>query len=85
MKFQLVAAATHVARHARRNVPLLLGFLLLVALGLSPVLAQLGQPPNPAVSPQVQIPNTSAAEPVTERQSGGEANLILPRSLLPKI
>ena len=74
MKFQLVAAATHDARHARRNVPLLLAFLLLVALGLSPALAQLGQPPNPAISPQVQIPNTPAAE----HQGGGEANLKLP-------
>ena len=78
MKFQLVAAATHVARHARRNVPLLLAFLLLVALGLSPALAQQGQPPNPAVSPQMQIPASTTPEPVPEHHAGGEANLKLP-------
>ena len=60
-----VAAA---ARVARRNFALLIAFLLLVAVGLTPALAQ-GQQPIP-------LPTTTS--PAAEHQAGGEANLKLP-------
>ena len=76
MKFHLVAAATHVARLAWRRLPLLAAAsLLLVAIGVSPMLAQ-GQPPPPITAP-LQVP--TAVEPAAaEHQGGGEANLKLP-------
>ena len=65
MTAHFVAAA---ARVARRNLTLLMAFLLLVAVGLTPTLAQ-GQQPIP-------LPTTSS--PTVEHQAGGEANLKLP-------
>ena len=59
------------ARLARRNFPILLAFLLLVAIGVTPSLAQAPQLPPPGAPIQ-----RSPAAP--EHHSGGEANLKLP-------
>ena len=71
MKSYPVVAATAVARFSRRNLPLLLSFLMLVAIGITPSLAQdPGQPP-----PTTPVQLTPAA---VEHHSGGEADLKLP-------
>ena len=71
MKSYPVVAATAVARFSRRHLPLLLSFLMLVAVGITPSLAQ--DPAQPPPTTPVQL-----TPPAAEHHSGGEADLKLP-------